>query len=197
MASLFHKPVHSHTHAYTHEHKLPSISHLLTLSPRPELNQRLSPEHHQIPSISSLTLPFRPVSPPCEDTLPPLQGDDPPQRLVRSLQSQAQDQSIQAGPVESPTITPAQSPVSQPPALKRRRGRPPNLREPIWEGGWVFLAPTVWEKRGRKPKHHIVGHSCFVWKELTSTRAIKPKKVCSSVPNNLRLIRKAPEQAVE
>ncbi|ORY93977.1 hypothetical protein BCR43DRAFT_516987 [Syncephalastrum racemosum] len=30
------------------------------------------------------------------------------------------------------------------PILKRRRGRPPSLREPSWEGGWTFLTPTVW-----------------------------------------------------
>ncbi|KAI9019399.1 hypothetical protein CLU79DRAFT_888744, partial [Phycomyces nitens] len=199
---------------HTYEHKLPSITQLLTLSPRPEPNQRLSPDH-SFPSISPLALPFRPVSPPCEDTLPPLQGDDPPQRLVRPSPAQSSPE----------PLTPAQSPVAQPPVLKRRRGRPPNLREPIWEGGWVFLAPTVWEvnpgrqpaplqqkptsftsdhpalliprkKRGRKPKHHIVGHSCFVWKELTSTRTPKPKKVSSSTPN-LRRLRKAPEQTVE
>jgi hypothetical protein len=109
------------------------------------------------------------------------------------------------------------------PILKRRRGRPPNLREPALEGGWTFLTPTVWDvkqdqpnvtttntttttsaataaanaaadsvmngsmaaftssnmdmvlqmprkKRGRKPKTHIVGNSCFVWKDITASR---------------------------
>jgi hypothetical protein len=109
------------------------------------------------------------------------------------------------------------------PILKRRRGRPPSLREPALEGGWTFLTPTVWDvknppseetqvqqvqqaqqeqqlqqantdsimngsmaaftssnmdmvlqmprkKRGRKPKTHIVGNSCFVWKDITASR---------------------------
>jgi hypothetical protein len=106
------------------------------------------------------------------------------------------------------------------PVLKRRRGRPPNLREPSLEGGWTFLTPTVWDvknqqqsqnesvsekpncsdqqeptasinngviaafsssdtevslqiprkKRGRKSKTHIVGNSCFVWKDISATR---------------------------
>lgn len=114
--------------------------------------------------------------------------------------------------------------------MKRRRGRPPSLREPSLEGGWTFLTPTVWDvkgqeteqqedeeeqqveeeqkeqhndalmsgsmaaftssnmdmvlqmprkKRGRKPKTHIVGNSCFVWKDITaakrSTRVMKPQ----------------------
>ncbi|KAI9362678.1 hypothetical protein BD770DRAFT_381547 [Pilaira anomala] len=31
------------------------------------------------------------------------------------------------------------------------------------------------KKRGRKPKTHIVGNSCFVWKDLTSTRSSAKK----------------------
>ncbi|KAF1801869.1 hypothetical protein V8B55DRAFT_1474686 [Mucor lusitanicus] len=108
--------------------------------------------------------------------------------------------------------------------LKRRRGRPPNAREPSEEGGWTFLTPTVWDvknqqstqggatqdvasnqplaaptttthgdvavfsssnvqedhtnallhmprkKRGRKPKTQMAGNSCFVWKDISSTR---------------------------
>ena len=34
----------------------------------------------------------------------------------------------------------------------------------------VFPSAKVNKKRGRKPKTHIVGNSCFVWKDLTSTR---------------------------
>jgi hypothetical protein len=32
------------------------------------------------------------------------------------------------------------------------------------------------KKRGRKPKTHIVGNSCFVWKDLTSTRSASVKQ---------------------
>ncbi|KAI9010826.1 hypothetical protein CLU79DRAFT_772849 [Phycomyces nitens] len=31
------------------------------------------------------------------------------------------------------------------------------------------------KKRGRKPKTQLEGNSCFVWKEITSTRTVKPK----------------------
>jgi hypothetical protein len=118
------------------------------------------------------------------------------------------------------------------PVLKRRRGRPPTIRDANnFDGGWTFLAPTVWDvhvseeqkqreiqadhkerlisvvsnviqndhlmndamaaftnsnmdtilhmprkKRGRKPKTHIVGNSCFVWKDLTSTRSAPVKQ---------------------
>lgn len=96
------------------------------------------------------------------------------------------------------------------PLLKRRRGRPPIMRE-AEQGKFTFLTPTVWDvkqsaeqaasnanqqqksvldgsvaafsssdmdtvlpvpqrKRGRKPKMHIAGNSCFVWKELAGTR---------------------------
>lgn len=32
------------------------------------------------------------------------------------------------------------------------------------------------KKRGRKPKTHIIGNSCFVWKDLTSTRSTPVKQ---------------------
>jgi hypothetical protein len=95
--------------------------------------------------------------------------------------------------------------------LKRRRGRPPNMK-PYDGKNWTFLTPTVWDvnhqqtqavtgeveedvmhgtmaaftsssmdmvlqmprkKRGRKPKSHIQGHSCFVWKDVPSKRTKK------------------------
>lgn len=106
------------------------------------------------------------------------------------------------------------------PILKRKRGRPPSKHN-TWQGGWVFLAPTVWtvqscpqppapppstvdpsssssnksdmhdsmtaftssdldmvlpmprKKRGRKPKHNLAGHSCFVWRDIPTQQSIK------------------------
>lgn len=103
------------------------------------------------------------------------------------------------------------------PILKRKRGRPPSKHN-TWQGGWVFLAPTVWtvqscpqpppstsssntdptnksdmhdsmtaftssdldmvlpmprKKRGRKPKHNLAGHSCFVWRDIPSQTSVK------------------------
>ncbi|KAI7882671.1 hypothetical protein K492DRAFT_193340 [Lichtheimia hyalospora FSU 10163] len=102
------------------------------------------------------------------------------------------------------------------PILKRKRGRPPSKHN-TWQGGWVFLAPTVWtvqscpqppptppsntdpsnksdmhdsmtaftssdldmvlpmprKKRGRKPKHNLAGHSCFVWRDIPTQQSVK------------------------
>ncbi|GAN04493.1 hypothetical protein MAM1_0065c03953 [Mucor ambiguus] len=40
--------------------------------------------------------------------------------------------------------------------LKRRRGRPPNLREPSEEGGWTFLTPTVWDVKNQQPTQDVM-----------------------------------------
>ncbi|KAI7869933.1 hypothetical protein BDF14DRAFT_214850 [Spinellus fusiger] len=34
--------------------------------------------------------------------------------------------------------------MSKEPPLKRRRGRPLSTGNSTWEGGWVFMTPTVW-----------------------------------------------------
>ncbi|OBZ89473.1 hypothetical protein A0J61_02480 [Choanephora cucurbitarum] len=36
-----------------------------------------------------------------------------------------------------------------------------------------MVLPMPHKKRGRKPKTHLVGNSCFVWKDLTLTRSKK------------------------
>ncbi|KAF7730830.1 hypothetical protein EC973_001348 [Apophysomyces ossiformis] len=161
----------------------------------------------------------------------------PPSSTCSSLQAAPRLSSV--SPTLSSTRPAADKPASQPqpqqlppstqilftesgqPILKRRRGRPPSTREPVWEGGWTFLTPTVWDvnssqqqpstkplpppsqvdvsghagsmaaftdanmdtvlqmprkKRGRKPKTHIAGNSCFVWRELTVTRSPNRKR---------------------
>lgn len=145
-----------------------------------------------------------------------------------------------ASPVASaPPLLPSTQIVlneSGQPVLKRRRGRPPSMREPALEGGWTFLTPTVWDvnnpqqqrpaasastttsqadsvmngsmaaftssnmdmvlqmprkKRGRKPKTHIVGNSCFVWKDITASR--RSTKVIQEQKAALRKLEQAPE----
>lgn len=154
---------------------------------------------------------------------------------------------------EKPLLPPSTQIVlseSGQPILKRRRGRPPNIREPALKGGCTFLTPTVWDvrststteppitpktlaqqeqlkqqqlqhanvesimngsmaaftssnmdtvlqmprkKRGRKPKTHIVGNSCFVWKDITaSRRSTKVQKQQSDEKSSLRRLEQAP-----
>jgi hypothetical protein len=118
--------------------------------------------------------------------------------------------SLSPAPEEETRVNPILFTNTGEPILKRKRGRPPNLREPVWEGGWTFVTPTVWnitsaspvasleqedtetttaftsstmdtvltmpkKKRGRKPKTHIEGNSCFVWRDLTASGQRKAK----------------------
>ncbi|KAI8975963.1 hypothetical protein BDB01DRAFT_804803 [Pilobolus umbonatus] len=187
-----------------------------------------------LPSPSLLALPTGNIP------LPPLQGDDPPRRLrqpsILSNASTVDDSEEDRPPPPSTQIILSESGQ---PILKRRRGRPPSMREPALEGGWTFLTPTVWDvsnpqqqalstqrqinktpmdsmmngsmaaftssnmdmvlqmprkKRGRKPKTHIVGNSCFVWKDITAARrSTKPKQRQSIT---FRRLEQAPTDAI-
>lgn len=141
-------------------------------------------------------------------------SDPPPQNQKYSKSpSPPARLSLSPGPSvdeEEPRVNPILFTNTGEPILKRKRGRPPNLREPVWEGGWTFVTPTVWnitsasplssseqedtetttaftsstmdtvltmpkKKRGRKPKTHIEGNSCFVWRDLTASGQRKAK----------------------
>ncbi|KAI7881503.1 uncharacterized protein EV154DRAFT_523389 [Mucor mucedo] len=201
-----------------------------------------------LPSISNLlisppVIQLQVTTPPTECSLPPLEGDDPPQRLrlpscplspkipfwnspTPSCSSTSSivsyDEAIEPKPIPNTQIVFDSTGQA---VLKRRRGRPPTCNTSYETGGWTFLTPTVWDihvsqeqkereikadhdtmlrlsqqvhviddnmndsmnaftdsnmdtllqmprkKRGRKPKTHIVGNSCFVWKDLTCTRS--------------------------
>ncbi|KAI8370916.1 hypothetical protein BD560DRAFT_396324 [Blakeslea trispora] len=308
-----------------HRHpNLPSISTLLTGPPSPpppiivideEHSPSCSPNKYHLspvlspidsyassPNSSLFHSPLSPLPSPSiphnNNSLPPLQGDDPPQRLrhpsvsstgsvspkpsFNTLWSNAKSPTLQVqkpyheyslsssppSSYRSPSqhditkVTSDQSRSPSPmveslppstqiiltesgqPILKRRRGRPPNLREPALEGGWTFLTPTVWDvknnspdedddkeslstdssahqeqvkqanhadfsmggsmaaftssnmdmvlqmprkKRGRKPKTHIAGNSCFVWKDISSSR--RSSKVPKPSHSNFKKLR--------
>ncbi|KAI9338631.1 hypothetical protein BD770DRAFT_400581 [Pilaira anomala] len=181
------------------------------------------PTYNSLWSLSSTTSPY------C--TPEPIVT--PPSPMMLSSRSVSPPTSVERPPL--PPSTQIVLSESGQPILKRRRGRPPSMREPTLEGGWTFLTPTVWDvnqptqpqpqqsqqpqntttaaaastaaatdsvmngsmaaftsstmdmvlqmprkKRGRKPKTHIVGNSCFVWKDITasrrSTKVIKEQK---------------------
>lgn len=202
---------------------------------QPKLSPLLSPvDSNYASSISSSCSSPHLLS--VNQSLPPLQGDDPPKRLKRhpsvssvsSLMSNCSSSSLITKPtlwhVTSPSISPIMSfslpslsrqqqqqpsststsspppPPPPPPAaasapsiftvqyarspspvnteynqrpplppstqiivneegetiLKRRRGRPPNLRESSEEGGWTFLTPTVWDVKSQQPSQIAV-----------------------------------------
>lgn len=141
-------------------------------------------------------------------------SSDPPPKHQNSPSPPAARLSLSPSPSRSEEEVPLVNPIlftnTGEPILKRKRGRPPNLREPVWEGGWTFVTPTVWnitsaspmssseqedtetttaftsstmdtvltmpkKKRGRKPKTHIEGNSCFVWRDLTASGQRKAK----------------------
>lgn len=190
--------------------------------------------HPSVSSISSITTSPKPTynslwsstttSPYCT----PEPAVAPPSPMMLSTRSLSPPTIVERPPL--PPSTQIVLSESGQPILKRRRGRPPSMREPALEGGWTFLTPTVWDvnqptqpqqsqppplsqnttataaadsvmngsmaaftssnmdmvlqmprkKRGRKPKTHIVGNSCFVWKDITasrrSTKVIKEQK---------------------
>ncbi|CAO3671779.1 unnamed protein product [Umbelopsis ramanniana] len=134
---------------------------------------------------------------------------DPPPKNP-SVSPKLARMSLSPAPEEETRVNPILFTNTGEPILKRKRGRPPNLREPVWEGGWTFVTPTVWnitsaspvasleqedtetttaftsstmdtvltmpkKKRGRKPKTHIEGNSCFVWRDLTASGQRKAK----------------------
>lgn len=128
-----------------------------------------------LPSISNLLIssPVLNLSPtsPYSSNLPPLEGDDPPQRLrlpspcplspkipfwnspTPSCSSTSSSISFEdANEVEQPIIELKPIPNTQivfdssgQPVLKRRRGRPPTCNNNFETGGWTFLTPTVWD----------------------------------------------------
>lgn len=202
----------------------PSISSLrsTSVSPKPSFNSLWTSASSPQPSYCS-------PSP----TLPPQQQqqqvEEPDSPMAMSLDDSHSTRSVSPAAADRPPLPPSTQIVlseSGQPILKRRRGRPPSMREPALEGGWTFLTPTVWDvkqdqaptstsnssstttattttsaaanaaadsvmngsmaaftssnmdmvlqmprkKRGRKPKTHIVGNSCFVWKDITASR---------------------------
>lgn len=247
----------------------PSISSIssITTSPKPQYNSvwtssspfmtsphqstMESPVPSSLPSptipdaASTCTNMTRSVSP-CSSM-----GEDGPISLQQSHQERDNSSSLSSNsshsdPNEKPPLPPAMQIVlseSGQPILKRRRGRPPSMREPTLEGGWTFLTPTVWDvnnpqsqqqqqqqeqqqqndhsdtpdsvmngsmaaftssnmdmvlqmprkKRGRKPKTHIAGNSCFVWKEITASRRTKKSK--TKPPTTLRRLEQAPSES--
>ncbi|KAG0168932.1 hypothetical protein DFQ28_002450 [Apophysomyces sp. BC1034] len=166
--------------------------------------------------------PLQPLPPPLLPSTPPLVSSQPP---ARTRPPTPPPSAVKPAPPPQPQQPPSTQILfteSGQPILKRRRGRPPSTREPVWEGGWTFLTPTVWDvntsqqpqstrplpppsqvdvsghsgsmaaftdanmdtvlqmpkkKRGRKPKTHIAGNSCFVWRELTVTRSPNRKRI--------------------
>ncbi|EPB83041.1 hypothetical protein HMPREF1544_10224 [Mucor circinelloides 1006PhL] len=219
---------------------------------RPTLSPLLSPvDSNYASSISSSCSSPHLLS--VNQSLPPLQGDDPPKRLKRhpsvssvsSLTSSCSSSSLITKPtlwhVTSPSISPimsfsppslsrqqqhqqqpststsppppaaaasapsiftvqhsrSPSPVNTeynqrpplPPStqiivneegetiLKRRRGRPPNLREPSEEGGWTFLTPTVWDVKSQQPSQ------VAVTTEPISNQQQPQQEVATSVTN--------------
>jgi hypothetical protein len=212
----------------------PSVSSIGSISPKPSYNSLWSvgsPNH-------SSPMEFSPSPQSSYCSSPPISREE---RSVSPLD-------------ERPPLPPSTQIVlneSGQPVLKRRRGRPPSMREPALEGGWTFLTPTVWDvknntqsteaqpnttlvqqeqkkqqqlqqantdsimngsmaaftssnmdmvlqmprkKRGRKPKTHIVGNSCFVWKDIAasrrSTKAQKQQQ--SEEKSSLRRLEQAP-----
>ncbi|KAI8143955.1 hypothetical protein BJV82DRAFT_610008 [Fennellomyces sp. T-0311] len=180
----------------------------------------LSPLMDDHPMLQGYDPPVRklsgtPIVAPWSDnvTTPPSPPSPPQPALHYHDQQQQQPPSPAPRPMPPPTTQILISPTTGQPILKRRRGRPPSNREPVNEGGWTFLTPTVWDvkqppvqhespepkteqhemmaafsssnmdtvlqmprkKRGRKPKTQLAGNSCFVWKELPSTRSPSKK----------------------
>ncbi|CAO3647435.1 unnamed protein product [Mucor hiemalis] len=218
----------------------PSISSLTSVSPKPSFNSlwtSTSPSPQPSYCSPSPTLPPQPQH----------QADSP---MAMSLDDNNSIRSVSPVVVERPPLPPSTQIVlseSGQPILKRRRGRPPSMREPALEGGWTFLTPTVWDvkqdqspsaapvssntttttaaanaaadsvmngsmaaftssnmdmvlqmprkKRGRKPKTHIVGNSCFVWKDITasrrSTKVIKEQQQQQQKASSLRRLEQA------
>lgn len=184
----------------------PSISSIASTSPKPAFNSLWTYSAPSSPNPSNRSLSPSPSPSPSPSSLP---AQEPPASSTQIILSE-----------------------SGHPILKRRRGRPPNIREPTLEGGWTFLTPTVWDvnhpqqgttsttlpstsdsvmngsmaaftssnmdmvlqmprkKRGRKPKTHIVGNSCFVWKDITAAR--RSTKVIKEQKAALRRLEQAP-----
>ncbi|KAG2210268.1 hypothetical protein INT47_003253 [Mucor saturninus] len=212
----------------------PSISSIASISPKPAFNSLWSSSAPSSPRpLSRSPSPAVPSTAPShkENTQPLYQArlqnaPQPPERAPHSHQQTPEE--LQEEPQTQIILSESGHPI-----LKRRRGRPPNMREPSLEGGWTFLTPTVWDvnhpqqgsapatlpstsdsvmngsmaaftssnmdmvlqmprkKRGRKPKTHIVGNSCFVWKDITaarrSTKVIKEQQKAA-----LRRLEQAP-----
>ncbi|KAI8097897.1 uncharacterized protein B0P05DRAFT_582883 [Gilbertella persicaria] len=209
------------------------------------------PSSFNLPLWTNMLSPISQAQKPYTHTSPPSYCSSPQQQDKGMMLS---DQSRSPSPImESlPPTTQIIMSESGQPILKRRRGRPPSLREPALEGGWTFLTPTVWDvknnlseeedqedqenlssdplrqrqqgqtktpnntdlvmngsmaaftssnmdmvlqmprkKRGRKPKTHIVGNSCFVWKDITASKraskVAKQQKQQQQKPNLRRL----------
>ncbi|KAI8061401.1 hypothetical protein BDF21DRAFT_429455, partial [Thamnidium elegans] len=226
-----------------------SFNSLWTSSAPPSPN----PQSQNSPSLYSTSPSLYPISPSLYPTSPSHQDTpfSPLPQPIPKLQFQPTTNTTPSPAPTSPMILSSRSasPVeplppstqivlneSGQPVLKRRRGRPPSVREPALEGGWTFLTPTVWDvnnpqqqrpaataasssasladsvmngsmaaftssnmdmvlqmprkKRGRKPKTHIVGNSCFVWKDITASR--RSTKVIKEQKAALRKLEQAP-----
>lgn len=136
---------------------LPSISNLLISTTPPVLNL---PPTYECNNTSCL--------------LPPLEGDDPPQRLrlPSPISLSSPNMPLWNSPTPSCSSTTSSSasffedvneevsveiepkPIpntqiifdsSGQAVLKRRRGRPPTCNTSFETGGWTFLTPTVWD----------------------------------------------------
>ncbi|KAG2176949.1 hypothetical protein INT43_007603 [Umbelopsis isabellina] len=216
-AASSHSPIspHSPTASPKHPRYLSPISPSLSpIEPSPQSSEPRRPSgdfHLQVPSFSWHRRSSDPPPLQHDHVEPKHQSPPPPPRMSLSPSRRSVEE-------EPARVNPILFTNTGEPILKRKRGRPPNLREPVWEGGWTFVTPTVWnitsaspmstnehedtetttaftsstmdtvltmpkKKRGRKPKTHIEGNSCFVWRDLTASgqRKVKAKAADAAI----------------
>lgn len=172
--SLQHNNQHQHPLPPSQQHDFHRHDRRLSLSPLlspvdTASTYSRSPSRSPVPPMLSPPPLLVDVDDEMQESLPPLQGFDPPAMGTTSSKSPQQqhiapwstqqlpsppqqpekkltvpeDMSMRLPPTTQILLSPSGKPI-----LKRRRGRPPtSAREPNHHsnGGWTFLTPTVWD----------------------------------------------------
>lgn len=144
---------------------LPSSSSSLPIIQQPNFDPRLQPQNTSLSRVHPPSPMLNPPSSgaPMQHTLQVSHQHHHHQQQQQQQQQLQQSHAPSTPPPfltgQAPAFAITQHPITAPSTaqvsgitelftvsgepVRKKRGRKPNLKEPVWEGGWTFLAPTV------------------------------------------------------
>ncbi|GAA5795753.1 hypothetical protein HPULCUR_001115 [Helicostylum pulchrum] len=171
----------------------------LTPSPPPPPQQQQPPTSPMMLSSSRSTSPAeQPLLPSTQIVLN--ESGQPVLKRRRGRPPSTREPALEGGwTFLTPTVWDVNNPQQQRPAASTSSNTATSVADSVMNGSMAAFTSSNMDmvlqmprkKRGRKPKTHIVGNSCFVWKDITASR--RSTKVIKEQKAALRKLEQAPE----